>query len=194
MPANQRGICLPPRVPEFASSQQLQLLHPRESPLQPPRKAPVQFYCAPCLFVCASRCRYRLFSPSHLGIPFPPPSHPHQNTMASAQPPFGTRSYNAGRLPDRSVNANAMPLSASSFTRQRLGGPGPGDFAPDAAKASQQAPAPPVHSQTHGPSQDSNPLSRLTEEQREEINEAVSALAYLCALLALSLLQVIASS
>ncbi|KAH8428233.1 Calcium-binding component of the spindle pole body (SPB) half-bridge [Aspergillus melleus] len=92
--------------------------------------------------------------------------------MASAQPPFGTRSYNAGRLPDRSVNANAMPLSASSFSRQRLGGPGPSDFGPEAAKASQQAPAPPVHSQTHGPSQDSNPLSRLTEEQREEINEA----------------------
>ncbi|THC96279.1 hypothetical protein EYZ11_004229 [Aspergillus tanneri] len=92
--------------------------------------------------------------------------------MASGQPPFGTRSYNAGRLPDRSVNASAIPLSASSFSRQRLGAPGPSDFGAEAAKSSQQAPVPPVHSQTHGPSQDSNPLSRLTEEQREEINEA----------------------
>ncbi|KAA8648727.1 putative cell division control protein Cdc31 [Aspergillus tanneri] len=95
--------------------------------------------------------------------------------MASGQPPFGTRSYNAGRLPDRSVNASAIPLSASSFSRQRLGAPGPSDFGAEAAKSSQQAPVPPVHSQTHGPSQDSNPLSRLTEEQREEINEAVSS-------------------
>ncbi|RAH43295.1 putative cell division control protein Cdc31 [Aspergillus brunneoviolaceus CBS 621.78] len=68
--------------------------------------------------------------------------------MASSTQPFGSRSYAAGKLPDRSLNAaNALPFSASSFSRHR------------------------VHSQAHG--QDTtNPLSRLTEEQREEINEA----------------------
>lgn len=93
---------------------------------------------------------------------------------SSAHQPFGSRSYGGGKLPDRSVNANAIPFSASSFSRHRgLGATGPGEFGAEGAKSTQQAPPqPPVHSQTHGPSQDSNPLNRLTEEQREEINEA----------------------
>ncbi|OJI81118.1 hypothetical protein ASPTUDRAFT_128400 [Aspergillus tubingensis CBS 134.48] len=98
--------------------------------------------------------------------------------MASSQP-FGTRSYASGKLPDRSINANALPFSASSFSRHRSlagapGAPTAGDFADP--KTSQQAPGPsqappqpPMHSQ---PQQDTNPLNRLTEEQREEINEA----------------------
>ncbi|OJK04176.1 hypothetical protein ASPACDRAFT_112564 [Aspergillus aculeatus ATCC 16872] len=121
--------------------------------------------------------------------------------MASSTQPFGSRSYAAGKLPDRSLNAaNALPFSASSFSRHRglAGGggssipnPNPGgigagigDFSndPSSNKASHAAaqhshlqgggpPAPPLHSQAHG--QDTtNPLSRLTEEQREEINEA----------------------
>ncbi|GFF23259.1 cell division control protein Cdc31, putative [Aspergillus lentulus] len=93
---------------------------------------------------------------------------------SSAHQPFGSRSYGGGKLPDRSVNTNAIPFSASSFSRHRgLGATGPGEFGAEGAKSTQQAaPQPPVHSQTHGPSQDSNPLNRLTEEQREEINEA----------------------
>lgn len=113
--------------------------------------------------------------PSHR----PKPHHQQPNTMASSQP-FGTRSYASGKLPDRSINANALPFSASSFSRHRSlagapGAPTAGDFADP--KASQQAPGPsqappqpPMHSQ---PQQDTNPLNRLTEEQREEINEAV---------------------
>lgn len=93
--------------------------------------------------------------------------------------PFGSRSYAGGKLPDRSVNSNAIPFSASSFSRHRgLGATVPGDFADGGAggpKATQSGPGPGVvHAQTHGPSaQDTNPLNRLTEEQREEINEAV---------------------
>ncbi|RAK82738.1 putative cell division control protein Cdc31 [Aspergillus fijiensis CBS 313.89] len=119
--------------------------------------------------------------------------------MASSTQPFGSRSYAAGKLPDRSLNAaNALPFSASSFSRHRglasggggipnpggAGLGGAGDFSndPSSNKASHAAaqhshlqsggpPAPPLHSQAHG--QDTtNPLSRLTEEQREEINEA----------------------
>lgn len=66
------------------------------------------------------------------------------------------------------MNANAIPFSASSFSRRGLGA-AQSEFVPDAAKTSQQAP----QQQVHNPSQESNPLSRLTEEQREEINEAV---------------------
>ena len=95
--------------------------------------------------------------------------------------PFGSRSYaGGGKLPDRSVNSNVIPFSASSFSRHRgLGATVPGDFADAGAggpKATQTGPGPGVvHTQTHGPSaQDTNPLNRLTEEQREEINEAVS--------------------
>ncbi|GAD94467.1 cell division control protein Cdc31, putative [Paecilomyces variotii No. 5] len=99
--------------------------------------------------------------------------------MASA--PFGSRSaYAGGKLPDRSLNANPIPFGASSFSRHRgLGGAVAGEFGPEGAKSTQQPPAPPAHSQTQ--SQDSNPLNRLTEEQREEINEAVSGL--VCVLL-----------
>lgn len=92
--------------------------------------------------------------------------------MASSGQPFGSRSYTAGKLPDRSMNANAIPFSASSFSRRGLGA-AQSEFVPEAAKTSQQAPQQQVHAQTHNPSQESNPLSRLTEEQREEINEAV---------------------
>lgn len=106
--------------------------------------------------------------------------------------PFGSRSYAGGKLPDRSVNANALPFSASSFSRHRgLGATtatAPGDFGADAGLKSTQGPAAAasgaggvLHAQTHGPgttgpsSQETNPLNRLTEEQREEINEAVRA-------------------
>ncbi|KAL4921710.1 hypothetical protein BDW62DRAFT_174295 [Aspergillus aurantiobrunneus] len=91
--------------------------------------------------------------------------------MASSGQPFGSRSYTAGKLPDRSLNSNAVPFSASSFSRRGLGA-AQSEFIPDAAKTSQQAPQQQVHAQTLNPSQESNPLSRLTEEQREEINEA----------------------
>ncbi|PYH87908.1 putative cell division control protein Cdc31 [Aspergillus ellipticus CBS 707.79] len=99
--------------------------------------------------------------------------------MASSTQPFGTRSsYAASKLPDRSLNPNpnTLPFSASSFSRHRSLGPGQPDL--------QQAPPPPVHTQptpggggggggvANPSSQDTNPLSRLTEEQREEINEA----------------------
>ncbi|CAI7598897.1 hypothetical protein PCG10_002262 [Penicillium crustosum] len=94
--------------------------------------------------------------------------------MASGQP-FASRSYAGTKLPERSVNTNAMPFSASSFSRHRgLGNANQGDFnGPDAQKQMQQsAPTPATNAQSHGPAQDANPLSRLTEEQREEINEA----------------------
>ncbi|RAH85742.1 EF-hand [Aspergillus japonicus CBS 114.51] len=118
--------------------------------------------------------------------------------MASSSQPFGSRSYAAGKLPDRSLNAaNALPFSASAFSRHRglagggggggssipnaggVGaGLGAGDFSNDPSSNKTNhpqaqhshmaggAPAPPLHGQ------DTNPLSRLTEEQREEINEA----------------------
>jgi hypothetical protein len=90
--------------------------------------------------------------------------------MASGQP-FASRSYAGTKLPERSVNTNAMPFSASSFSRHRsLGNNAQGEF-PEAQK--QQQPATVQNAQSHGPAQDANPLSRLTEEQREEINEAV---------------------
>ncbi|KAI9373798.1 hypothetical protein BJX61DRAFT_541367 [Aspergillus egyptiacus] len=94
--------------------------------------------------------------------------------MASSGQPFGSRSYNAGKLPDRSLNNNSIPFSASSFSRRGLGATGTGEFGPDTAKTSQPAPvaAQQAHAQSHGAQQESNPLSRLTEEQREEINEA----------------------
>ncbi|CAI7636690.1 unnamed protein product [Penicillium discolor] len=94
--------------------------------------------------------------------------------MASGQP-FASRSYAGTKLPERSVNTNAMPFSASSFSRHRgLGNANQGDFnGPDAQKQMQQsAPTPATNVQSHGPAQDANPLNRLTEEQREEINEA----------------------
>jgi hypothetical protein len=55
-----------------------------------------------------------------------------------------------------------------------MGNPGPGDFGgPEGPKQTQQPTAAPAATQSHGQGQDANPLSRLTEEQREEINEAV---------------------
>ncbi|KAJ5460309.1 Centrin-3 [Penicillium daleae] len=93
--------------------------------------------------------------------------------MASGQP-FASRSYAGAKMPDRSVNTNAMPFSASSFSRHRgLGNTAPTDFGgPEGPKQTQQPPSAPAATQSHGPGQDANPLSRLTEEQREEINEA----------------------
>lgn len=97
--------------------------------------------------------------------------------MASGQP-FASRSYAGSKLPERSVNTNAMPFSASSFSRHRgLGASAPTEFGvPESAKQQQQqqpAVAQTAPPQSHGPAQDTNPLNRLTEEQREEINEAV---------------------
>jgi hypothetical protein len=95
--------------------------------------------------------------------------------MASGQP-FASRSYAGTKLPERSVNTNVMPFSASSFSRHRgLGNAAQGEFnGPEGQKQMQQsAPAPATNAQSHGPAQDANPLNRLTEEQREEINEAV---------------------
>ncbi|CAI7581224.1 unnamed protein product [Penicillium pancosmium] len=93
--------------------------------------------------------------------------------MASGQP-FASRSYAGTKLPDRSTNTNAMPFSASSFSRHRpLGGTGPADYpGVEGPKPPQQSSGPAVAAQSHGPAQDANPLNRLTEEQREEINEA----------------------
>ncbi|KAJ5595285.1 uncharacterized protein N7459_001493 [Penicillium hispanicum] len=93
--------------------------------------------------------------------------------MASGQP-FASRSYAGTKLPERSVNTNAMPFSASSFSRHRgLGGTAPADFTgAEGPKQPQQQAAAPAASQSHAPAQDTNPLNRLTEEQREEINEA----------------------
>ncbi|KAJ5380377.1 Centrin-3 [Penicillium cataractarum] len=92
--------------------------------------------------------------------------------MASGQP-FASRSYAGAKMPDRSVNTNAMPFSASSFSRHRgLGNTAPADFGgPEGPKQTQQPTSAPAATQSH-PGQDANPLSRLTEEQREEINEA----------------------
>ena len=91
---------------------------------------------------------------------------------SSAHQPFGTRSaYVSGKFPDRSSNPNPAPFNASSLSRHRTFGganPGTSDFVADSGKAAQQPPPPPAHSQ-----EPVNPLNRLTEEQREEINEAV---------------------
>lgn len=79
-----------------------------------------------------------------------------------------------GKLPDRSVHTNALPFSASSFSRHRGLGPTTttGDFEGPKQPAQQSAP-PGSHAPAHA--QDANPLNRLTEDQREEINEAVSS-------------------
>lgn len=93
--------------------------------------------------------------------------------MASGQP-FASRSYAGSKLPERSVNANAAPFSASAFTRRGLGATAPAEYSgAEGSKQNQQAATLPATAQSHGPAQESNPLSRLTEEQREEINEAV---------------------
>lgn len=118
--------------------------------------------------------------------------------MAAPLPPFGSRSAYAGagsKLPER---PNPLPFSASAFSRNRgvLGGINNNNAVnntesaqPQPHLAQQQPPIPPQHSQNHagssataatmmmgtdaGSGGGANPLSRLTEEQREEINEAV---------------------
>ncbi|KAJ5156622.1 hypothetical protein N7492_009425 [Penicillium capsulatum] len=92
--------------------------------------------------------------------------------MASGQP-FASRSYAGSKLPERSVNASAMPFSASAFSRHRgLGATAPAEYTgPEGPKQNQQGAVTPG-AQSHGPAQEANPLNRLTEEQREEINEA----------------------
>jgi hypothetical protein len=102
-------------------------------------------------------------------------SYPAESTTMASGQPFASRSYAGTKLPDRSGNPNAMPFSASSFSRHRgLGNTAPADFGgPEGPKQAQQPTSAPAATQSHGPGQDANPLSRLTEEQREEINEAV---------------------
>lgn len=113
--------------------------------------------------------------------------------MAAPHPPFGSRSAYAGagsKLPER---PNPLPFSASAFSRNRgvLGGVNTNnnninntESAQPQPLTQQQPPIPPQHSQNHaaaatmmgndaGSGGGANPLSRLTEEQREEINEAV---------------------
>ncbi|PCH06016.1 Calcium-binding EF-hand [Penicillium occitanis (nom. inval.)] len=120
--------------------------------------------------------------------------------MAAPHPPFGSRSAYAGagsKLPER---PNPLPFSASAFSRNRgvLGGVNTNNIInnntesaqqpqpqpqPQQHLAQQQPPIPSQHSQNHaaaatmmgndaGSGGGANPLSRLTEEQREEINEA----------------------
>ncbi|KAJ5606042.1 Centrin-3 [Penicillium lagena] len=106
---------------------------------------------------------------------------------SSGGPPFASRSYTGSKLPDRSIPSNAMPFSASSFSRHRggLGATAPADFGADPSKQPAQqggnvvaggtpGSAVQLQAQSHGAhgQQDANPLNRLTEEQREEINEA----------------------
>lgn len=123
--------------------------------------------------------------------------------MASSQPFPSRSSYAGGKLPDRTLNTHPLPLSSSAFATRRervaagggssLGG---ADFGPagDATGGGSgqgmgrgmnsmninmgmgmggmgvNAPAPPVHARGQ---QAQNALNELTEEQREEINEAV---------------------
>lgn len=54
-----------------------------------------------------------------------------------------------------------------------MGATAPVDYAVEGQKQAQQSVGPATAAQSHGPAQDANPLNRLTEEQREEINEAV---------------------
>lgn len=65
-----------------------------------------------------------------------------------------------------------MPFSASAFSRNRGLGTGPAEFgAPEGPKAQGQGQQQ-QQAATQGGAE-SNPLMRLTEDQREEINEAV---------------------
>ncbi|KAI5291328.1 Calcium-binding component of the spindle pole body (SPB) half-bridge [Ascosphaera aggregata] len=96
-------------------------------------------------------------------------------------------SYGAGKLSERTGlgAASGMPFAASTFSRRDRGAGsvgvgvggsggagGVGDFGDTGLGKAQaqgsQAPPPPVHSSASA----SNPLNDLTEEQREEINEA----------------------
>ena len=75
------------------------------------------------------------------------------------------------------ANANALPFSASTFSRRGMATTGPGpttgppDFAEGAVSAGPKSTQTTAPGASAGP--DTNPLNRLTEEQREEINEAV---------------------
>ncbi|KZZ96218.1 caltractin [Ascosphaera apis ARSEF 7405] len=89
--------------------------------------------------------------------------------MASSFPPRA--SYGAGKLADRTgMGASSMPFGASAFSRRDRTSAGEfGDTGLGKSQAqSSQAPQQQAHSSTSG----SNPLNDLTEEQREEINEA----------------------
>lgn len=81
-------------------------------------------------------------------------------------------SYGGGKLPDRSVSgATGLPFAASTLGRRPTG-----DFGDMSNVGLAKAGAQPNgqagggHRESQGP----NPLNDLTEEQREEINEAVS--------------------
>ncbi|KKZ68009.1 hypothetical protein EMCG_06351 [[Emmonsia] crescens] len=89
---------------------------------------------------------------------------------SSAHPSFPPRSsYAGGKLPDRSaLNNSHLPFGASVLSRRDRG-----DFAGGDGGLAKSAPAPPAHAQQNLHQQTSNnPLNELTEEQREEINEA----------------------
>ncbi|EEQ84915.1 hypothetical protein RJZ56_001265 [Blastomyces dermatitidis] len=91
---------------------------------------------------------------------------------SSAHPSFPPRSsYVGGKLPDRSLGNNHLPFGASVLSRRDRG-----DFTGGDGSLSKSAPAPPAHAQQNLHQQhaqtNNNPLNELTEEQREEINEA----------------------
>ncbi|KAK2746595.1 Calcium-binding component of the spindle pole body (SPB) half-bridge [Onygenales sp. PD_40] len=92
---------------------------------------------------------------------------------SSAHPSFPPRSsYVGGKLPDRSVlNNNHLPFGTSVLSRRERGDFGDGT---GGLSKSQHPPAPPAHSQQsqHTQQANNNPINDLTEEQREEINEA----------------------
>lgn len=101
----------------------------------------------------------------------------HQSYAGPVSGPGTGRGLSSSRLPDRSLNANAAtaPFASSTFGRGRMM-TSTIDYADQNAgqKSSQQAPsAPALHTQSAPAAAAENPLSRLTEEQREEINEAV---------------------
>jgi hypothetical protein len=103
-------------------------------------------------------------------------------SISQGHPAFPPRSTYAasGKLPDRTTLNNPPPFGSSALSRR-----------PDqhAQQYSQQPPQPPQHgqqqqmqggggrqhqqSQQAGQEKEPNPLNDLSEEQREEINEAV---------------------
>jgi hypothetical protein len=100
-------------------------------------------------------------------------------STSQAHPAFPPRStYTAsGKLPDRTTLNNPAPFGSSALSRR-----------PDqqTQQYSQQPPQPPQHGQQQGGAgrqhqqqqqssaeKEPNPLNELSEEQREEINEAV---------------------
>lgn len=81
-------------------------------------------------------------------------------------------SYGGGKIPDRSVSgATALPFAASALGRRPTGDFGDMSTIGASGKAGGQpnGQAGGGHRDSQGP----NPLNDLTEEQREEINEAV---------------------